>query len=344
MTKQYRLGYGNASIISNYNEKNIILNYLYSNVNLSNYRFQLLDNVLKLEYLKESEHYVSPNFYGINYLIIFMKINNHNRSFLIDRRKLRYNKDHLDLKSVLILEVNFDAESTFYNGSIIDGKLLKMNDSKYIFICNDFYNLLGKDQLHLKLEDKYNLLNKLISTSMGNKPCYNFDFKINKLYSYEKLESLIYEILPKSKLPTNGIVFYPKISGNIYIYSGKNENKDIKTNETKKETITNFKQSKVENDESYHMVRDLCSYLKSRVLTSEKYYENFSKKELYLKKSDMIDVYHIYEDLKQKNIGIAHIPNLKISQELYSIFKTETTKKFTCYYNKQFNKWVPILD
>lgn len=357
MSKYYRLGYGKSNIITNYNDKKTILNYLYSNLNLSNYRFQILDNINKLEFLKENNHYVSPNFYGINYLIIFMKLNNKNSTFLIDRRKLKYNQNHIDLKNFLILEVSFDCESYLYNGTIIDGKLININSDKYIFICIDYYYLMGKNQLDINLEKKYEILNKIISTQMGSKPCYNFDFKINKLYNYDKLESLIYDILPKSKLPTNGIIFYPLKSGNNYIYSGKNENikNTDKTNETNnknlkennqsnKEVITNFKENNISSDESYHLVRDLCSYLKSRVNTSINDFTNEKQKEFYLKKSDIIDVYHLYEKLGEKNIGIAHIPNLKISQELYNIFKTEDIRKFNCYYNKQFNKWVPLLD
>ena len=348
----YTLGHGKAGIIKSFSDKKIILNYLFKSINLANYRFQMLKSIDQLEFLKKEEHYVSPNFYGFNYLILFMKLNGKNKSFLIDRRKLKYNQESIDLKTVLILDVNIKCECQIYDGTIMDGKLIKLPSNKYVFILNDCYLLYGKNIKSQKLEKKYDILNKVLSTDMEEKPCYNFDIKINKLYDYTKLDELINKIIPSAKLPINGIVFYPKYSGNILIFSensNKLKNKSDKIEITNKREsipqvqVTNFKTNQVEGDESYHIVRDLVSYLKSRNIVSKEYYNDEDLKELYLKKSDIPDVYHLLESKESKNIGIAHIPNMTISQELEKIFENESIKKFSCYYNKQFKKWCPLL-
>ena len=347
MPRQYRLGRGSANIISSFEEKKEIINYLFHNVNLSNYRFQMLKDITQLEFLKKNEHFVSPNFNGVNYLLIFMKLKNRNRTFMIDRRKLKYNKEHLDLKSFLILEVDFKAENSIFLGTIIDGKLLRLENNKYIFICNDCYQLFGKSLITQKLEKKYQTLDKIIASEMSPKPCYNFEFKINKLYNYDKLDQLIKTIIPKTKLPINGIVFYPIVSGNIIIYSEKINKNSLKSkNDTKniEKPITNFKIDNNSKDESYHIVRDLCLYLKSRTKTSIEDFKSYEKKELILRKSDIPDVYFLYENEDKPQIGIAHIPNLKVSQELYKIFENKKTHKMLCYLDKHFKKWSPILD
>ncbi|ADO67508.1 hypothetical protein crov474 [Cafeteria roenbergensis virus] len=374
MLKQYRLGKGTANIISSLNNKKEIINYLFEKVKLSNYRFQMLKNLNQLEFLKTTEHFVSPNFNGVNYLILFMKLQNKNRTFMIDRRKLKYNKEQLDLKSVLILEIDFKADNNIFQGSIIDGKLLKLENGQYIFICNDCYLLDGNNITDQQLDKKYQTLDKIIASQMPSNPCYNFDFKINKLYNYDKLEELINKIIPKTKLSINGIVFYPKLSGNILIFSNKNNtNNSINTNINKitvnknntninktstnlnksnnlnnltnsNNQLTNFKINNIENDESYHIVRDLCSYLKSRTPTTSDDFKFFQQKELFLRSSDLPDVYFIYEDLSKPQIGIAHVPNLKVSQELDKIFETNKTYKFNCYYDNNFKKWCPLLD
>lgn len=344
MTRQYRLGKGTANVISSFEEKKEIINYLFRNVNLSNYRFQMLKDISQLEFLKKNEHFVSPNFNGINYLLIFMKLRNKHRTFLIDRRKLKYNKEHLDLKSFLILEVDFKAESSIYLGTIIDGKLLRLENNKYVFICNDCYQLFGNSLTSQKLDKKYQTLDKIIASEMSSNPCYNFNFKINKLYNYTKLDELINTIIPKTKLPINGIVFYPKISGNIIIYSEKIKKIENKTIKESKKQVTNFKVNNTSSDESYHIVRDLCSYLKSRAPTTKDDFKSFNQKELILRKSDIPDVYFLYEDEDKPQIGIAHIPNLKISQELCKIFENTKTHKMLCYFDKHFKKWSPILE
>lgn len=340
--KPYRLGNGTANICKSLSEKQKIVDYLFNSIDLSNYRFQMLKNLEQLDFLKENEHFVSPNFYGINYLMIFMKLNNQNKTFMIDRRKLKYSKEHIDVKTLLILQVDFSAESSLYNGTIIDGKLMK-TDNNYYYICNDFYQLFGNSIISQKLDLKYETINKIISTQMSSKPCFNFEFKINKLYNYEELDNLINNIIPKTKLPINGIVFYPQYSGTILIFSDKQNSNNKNTNNNDKQ-ITNFKTNKTANDESYHIVRDLCKYLESRVDISEDNFTNEKKKHLFLKKTDTPDVYYLLENEDSPQIGIAHIPNLKLSHKLDIIFKDIDIKKFKCVYNKQFKKWMPIIN
>lgn len=339
----YRLGHGKCFPVKSFNEKKSILNYLFKSINLANYRFQMLKSIDQLEFLKAEEHYVSPNFYGFNYLILFMKLDGKNKSFLIDRRKLRYSQESIDLKTVLILDVNIKCETNLFNGTIMDGKLIKLVNNKYVFILNDCYMLYGKNLKSQKLEKKYETLNKVLSSDMEDKPCYNFDIKINKLYNYKNLDKLIKEVIPKTSLPINGIVFYPKYSGKILIYSDNSKKEKRESKTVEKKQITNFKTEKVEGDESYHIVRDLGSYLRSRNRISKDDYVGEKMKDLFLKKSDIPDVYHLLEDENSNNIGIAHIPNMTISHELDKIFETESIKKFSCYYNKQFKKWSPLL-
>lgn len=331
----YYLGKSVANIVK-YEDKKIVLNYLFKSINLSNYRFQMLNNLDQLDFLKKNEHFVSPNFYGKNFLMIFMKINNLNKTFLIDRKKLKYNFDDINLKTLLILEVNIDCDNSVYNGTIIDGKILKL-EKNYIYIINDCYNLYGSNLKSQPLEMKYKTLNTLLSKQMATKPCLNFDIKINKLYEYIELDNLIHKIIPKTNLPINGIVFYPKYSGNIIIYSDNKNNK----NSTPE---TNFKiNNNITSDESYHIVRDLCLYLKSRTKIKFTEFENIKYKELFLRKTDMPDVYYLQENKESSQIGIAHIPNLTLSQKLDTIFENIIIKKFNCYYDTHFKKWVPML-
>ena len=72
-----------------------VLDYLYNTINLSKFRYNILDNIQKLKFLQENEHYVSPSFKGFNYFLIFMMIDGKKFCVAIDRRKLSYHKDQL---------------------------------------------------------------------------------------------------------------------------------------------------------------------------------------------------------------------------------------------------------
>lgn len=344
----YKLGNDSALVIKSFQEKKNIINFLFNNIDLNNFRFQILNNISNLEFLKNNEHFVSPNFKGINYLLVFARINDVNRTFLIDRRKLRYNKDQIDLKTVLILEVNFKAKETLYQGTIIDGKMLKLVNNNYVFICNDCFLLFNNKLDTQKLDIKYQTLDKVISTQIDKKPCPNFDLKINKLYNYDELEHLIKNIIPNSSLPINGLVFFPQYSGNLIIYPESNKNSTNSHSKSNQEIftkpVTNFKDTKIKDDETFHIISDLPRYLKSRVLIESKDYLEMKQKKLSLKKSDIPDVYHLFEDINRPTLGIAHIPNMATSHKLKELFKNNSLLKLNCYYNKQFKKWVPVFN
>ena len=86
------------------------------------------------------------------------------------------------------------------------------------------------------------------------------------------------------------------------------------------------------------MIYNLVNFLKSRTYS----YENDGKrKKMFLKKTEITDVYDVYEDEDGERLGIAHIPNLRISHMCQNLIKNEFVK-FNCVYNKKFKKWTPI--
>ena len=57
----YKLGNSDATIINDLSIKNKIIDYLFNSIEMSKYRFNMLDNLQKLNFLKDNIHYVSPN-------------------------------------------------------------------------------------------------------------------------------------------------------------------------------------------------------------------------------------------------------------------------------------------
>jgi hypothetical protein len=49
---------------------------------------RVLNSINRLEYLRDNHHYVSPNYKGLNYLLILINIDDKNISCLIDRYPL----------------------------------------------------------------------------------------------------------------------------------------------------------------------------------------------------------------------------------------------------------------
>lgn len=329
MFKKITIGNSDGIIINDSDIKSKLIDYLYNAINLSKLRYTLLDNIQKLKFLKDNEHFVSLNLKGNNYFFVFITIKNINYAVLINRKKLSYNKNQLDMKSVFIIRITINTNLNIYSGTIFDGKIIN-KDNNHSFLIHDCYYLMGKKIMDMEMVNKLNYLNDIINANFSD-VCSNFSFKLNTIYTYDKLHNIIYNIIPSYGNIVGGLIFIPKYTGQNIIYIDNNKQIDNST-----VNIINNKEN-IET-KSYDLIVNFNNILLSRTYS----YEIEGKiKNLYLTKSDIHDVYNIYEQIDDNKIGIAHIPNLKISHYCVE-HVTNTPKLFKCIFNTKFNKWIPL--
>jgi hypothetical protein len=312
--------FGNTdAIITNNEIKTTVINYLYLKLDLSKYRYNILNTIQKLNFLQDNEHYVSPNFKGYNYLLIMMKINDENMCFAIDRKKLSYHKNQLDIKNINIIQISLTVSDTIYMGTIFDGKLIQ-NKNENIFLIQDCFYLMGNKILEMEMIPKMTHVDSCLKNHFTKPYCLNFEFKINKLYKYNELENLISN-LSKLSIQTNGIIFYPKFSGINILYIDKKIDK------------VDIIEQKI-----YNIQDNFVEFLKSRVYSYE---YNGKTTSMWLTRTTIPDVYNIHEKENSIKLGIALIPNLRISHLCDEIIKDKPIE-FNCIYSTKFKKWIPL--
>jgi hypothetical protein len=324
-----KFGNSDAFIINDLDLKTKIIDYIFSIIELSKYRYNMLENVQQLNFLKMNEHYVSPNFKGFNYFLLFYKFKdniqkNKDSSYCIaiDKKNLSYHRKSIDVKKVFMYRVKMFASSAIFMGSLFDTKMIKD-----IMLVKDCYYLMGNNIVDMEMNEKMIYLDSIIANNFHKDYCANFKLKINKLYKYNMLSDIVKNIIPNCELEIIGLIFYPNKSGISYIYTDKSV--DNKTPQYNQQTI------KIVSNESYNMIHQIKDFLSSRVYS----YENNSiKKVLILEPTDITDVFYIYDN--DSKLGIAHIPNLKVST--YCRENITEKKKCLCSFSKQFNKWIPL--
>jgi len=357
-------GNNEAFFLDNKN-KQYIIDYLYDNIDLSNFRYIMLNTISKLKFLQENIHFVSPNYKGINYLLIMLNINNENLYIIIDRKQLSYHKHQLNITNLKILKINIDS-NIFYNNSIFDGKLINKNN-KYTFLIQDCFLLLNNKITDILLEQKIEKITEIVS-NIKSKNC---DFKLIKLFNYSELDILINDVDNINTNDYNGIIFYPKKSGINIIFINKVNNE---LNNPQNETFNNkFKnqineindtnsnytglntpQTNIYNNLNYNglntqqtnIYNNLNNYDYLEYLKSIKYsYElNPIYKRFWISKTSIPDVYNIHVNKydTEGKIGIACVPNLKISYKLNEIITGDDPIEFECIFYKKLKKWIPI--
>lgn len=319
----FKLGNSDAIIINDLSLKNKIIDYLFNTLEMSKYRFNMLDNLQKLNFLKDNVHYVSPNFKGFNYFLVFTSINNINQCFVIDKKKLSYHRNKVNAKFINIYRIKIQSSLSLYNGTIFDAKLIR-KQGKYIMLIKDCYIMMGNKVLNMEMSDKMKYINSIINTQF-TKSCKNFLIKVNRLYIYDDIENIVNDIIPKCEIDVMGLVFFPKYSGITTIFMEKKQEKvEISNNVEKVDNTT------------YHLIRNIVEFLSKR----EYSYEKGKNVKLYVKKTEITDVYDVYDE--DTKVGIAHVPNMKTSLYLQNNIKSSDKYKMNCVYNKKFNKYIPL--
>jgi hypothetical protein len=329
MSKKISFGSDEGYLLTDLSIKQRIVDYLYTSLNLSKHRFIMLNNIKKLEFLKDNEHFVSPSFKGFNYFLIFMMLDGKKYCVAIDRRKLSYHKDQLDIKFVFMVKVIAKVSENIFSGTIFDGKLIESNN-KYVFLLQDCFFLMGKKIIDLDMEQKMSHLDNILKIHFSEPNiCSNFTFKLNKLCKYQEIENLITNVIPNCNIVSQGLVFYPKFSGISIIHIEKKQEKlEIETNQTQ-----------VIESKTYDLIYNFVDYLKTRTYPYEK---GAKIRKFWLSKSNIPDVYNISEKENGERIDIAHIPNIKISHMCSEKIDENKPCKFNCVYHTKFKKWIPV--
>ncbi len=355
--KSYRFGNGDSTIINDVGLKNKIIDFIFNSYDLSKYRYNMLTSLQKLEFLKENEHYVTPNFYGYNYLLIFMTINDNKYCVAVEKKGLSYHRNQIDVSRINMYKLLVHANQAIFRGTVFDTKLISISKDdkkssdenlaitssnknlskpdnrfykvKYYMLIKDCYYLMGNQFLDLEMKSKMNHIDNLIKTQFGERPSKNFVFKINKLSSYSELSNLIKKVIPNCSIKCQGLIFYPKYSGINIVYLDKQQEKiEISSNNNKE----------IES-KSLDLITNMVEYLKARTYSYEK---GGKSKKLWLKVTEIPDVYDIFEkNSVDSKLGIAHVPNLRISHMCKENINS-SLKSFECVYDKNFKKWIPI--
>lgn len=318
--------------------KREIIQKMFSLIDLSKYRYNMLQNIDTLNFLKQEEHYVAPNYKGMNYILFFTFINGKKFSIAIEKKGLSYHFDQINFRRIKMIRLKIFATGKIFSNTIFDGKLILANSNSY-FQIKDCYYLMNVSVETMEMNKKINVaIDETLKSHFKPDSTRNFKFKLSKLKTYRDIPEIV-EKIASSDIQVMGLEFFPKCSGISIIYlEKKNKTSDvmIENKQTSEKEITD--ETKSIMDFSYNIIKNL-----RKTLLDRSYGYNYSlKKELFLKKTKITDVYYIYDKITSKEkVGIAHVPNIKTSH-LCDEIKEGELRRFECIYISKFNKWLPI--
>lgn len=320
------------------NTKKMLIEYIDITINLSNFKYKLIEFEYDLMLIKDRPYMISPNYMGVMGLLIFAKIDGKFLSVIIDKKQLTYNLGKIDYNMIKIIPIKFSGDESLYNGTIMDGVLM-FDDHTGIkkFIVNDIYVLRGQTLVDDKLFNKMINISVYLETIKHNIIDNDIIFIVNKLYRLDQIDDLINNIMPNMKYnkALSGVAFYPEISGSKLLYLFSNSNMKDNNNNTNIPTKPNNIPVKKNEYEIIDVSND--NNVNVETLTFR------------VKKTEKVDVYNIYlgemlpnNYFKYIKVGRAYIPTMESSVFCNDAFATKTELLMECKYDKLKNGWIPI--
>ena len=105
----------------NNNVKSQLIDYIYSSIDISKFKYEIIETHSDLPKIFSDKFYLTANFIGNNCLLVFTKINDKFYTFTIDRKTLSYSKSRININKINIKYVSVDADIKIYDGTIFDG-------------------------------------------------------------------------------------------------------------------------------------------------------------------------------------------------------------------------------
>ena len=331
-----------------YESKLQLVEYIYKTIELSSYKYNLMEYEYDTMLLKDKKFYVSPNYNGIHSLLVFIKLKDKYFSVLIDRRTLNYNQHQLDIDKIKFIPITVRLDNSIYQGTIIDGVLLYNNtNGNKNFVVNDIYYFRGQNLNNDKISNKLLNINAFLESYLKTDDMTNnINFIVNKLYGLNEIQHLVNNYIPKSKYNNSikGIAFYPETSGTklIYLYNNCNVQTPKENGQTPKENDVKTIDNDSDGVSPKQKLFDVPIGEVSAVFR--------------LKKTETVDVYQLFlgekefingkNFIKYKKIDIAYIPTKECSfmcKELFDKSKNDTIL-MECKYLPDKAKWIPVKD
>lgn len=294
-----------------------------------------------LRNISTHEHIVSVYTNGNPYLFFMTVIDGIKWCIFIDRKL----KNGYSYPKIHCTQFNF-ADELFNDETMLNGELVRDVNRHWKFIISDILVYKGEN-----VSQKKNYLSRveLLHKIMNDEYTKNNDIEIcplyvKKLFQYSEIKSIFEDFIPDLSYTCKGLVFNTlnnKFSSYAWIIPKEKQIRVRKMNNEEAEVTYDPNANK-----TFVKVKDVFSKSMISSIPDSQYIEKENEKTLKIIKSAIPDIYDLYEaDNSDNKVGIAYIPNIKISTMLNEFFSKDEKiidTNVKCIYHNHFERWIPV--
>ena len=328
--------------------KEFVINYLYSKIDVKDYRFSIIKNNENIMNIKKSKYYISANYGGIPSFLVFLKNNSNFYCYLIDRRSISFDKSFLNknnnynLNNVRMTKIKLSVNIDLYDGTIMDCCLIdkisnmremnnyKEKNKKLQIMINDIFFLCDNNLL------KMNYKKKIFTSTCFLKNNYKFNeidnakLFITPIYEINQIQELYKNYIKPFSAIFNikGIAIYPTKSSNKLIYICNQEDNEYKEELFNNEinfdsylietTNKNENENKNKNENEYKNENENKNEYKNNIKKNKDDINNFYEKVKKTIKYNLRDI--SYEGEIKLNFEVIKHDNIPDIYTLYGLY------------------------
>lgn len=291
-------------------------------------------------------HILSTNTKGNRYYLYFRRDEfDKNMCLFIDRKICRgYTQPR-------VIYTNFKMDNDIFDGTLIHGELVKVNENDWFFILNDIVSYCGKSLKHTKKLERIHYMYRFLQKQYSSDDILDVcKFQVKKFFTYRQLNELMNYI---KTLPyqVNGILFNSLNPSKMDIlllhnmetaFKFKKKNKNINTNkiQAQKQTQTNkinTARTKTQNKET--KTTPVIKISSNNVQSPTQLTDTFT---FYITKIEG-GIFQLisYVNKNEKVFGNARIDKMKTQRMVERLLGDEEKVLIDCKYNNKFKKFVP---
>ncbi len=320
-------------------------------------------NYKNVNQINETDFKICTSSFGKKYNLYLKNMNNKNYCIFLNKKT----------KQMILGKFTFAL--SLFDGTLMDGELVKNSRNEWFFLINDLIYYEGKNMIIDKFENRQNVLKHMIETQYRYESSNHCKIFIKKYVDMKYMNDFVKMYIPKLSYKCSGLVFrnvYNFSSNYTYIFPECRTdtqilgNKSNITESNKKREEINIVgnldvQEEVKKEENIENV-DFFDYL-SKECTVVSYDHEEEKKEeedkkedhkyeisndtyckFLVKSTEIPDIYELYCRSATGNIekhSYASIPNMSTSLMMRNLFPGKSSLVMRCKYNKIFKKWYP---
>ncbi len=305
-------------------------------------------NKRNLSEIKDGDFRISLSSYGKKFLLFLTTVQEKKKSIFINK------------KNEIMMDTSFKFMGDLYQGTLLDGELVKNDENKWIFIINDIPYYKGVNMITKSFDERQTIIEHILDSEKMVSDSTDTTYMCKKIYfQYKNLQDMCKRFRESLNYKTSGVWFRNIFNyGDNYLYVFPECRTDHQilnpvVVEEKKEEEKVVEEKVVSEDSIFGEVEVIESTVKKDEEVIDSKFCKFLIRPTM--KPDLYELYCRSVDKHVEKYSYAGIPNMEISRllkewlqdisaedDVSTLIREKRAVYVECSYHKIFKKWIPM--